>query len=70
MEITRLDTPLLNVTLAPVADLTSGGTADEQNIEISGPSSYEGGGLQSRVVRINASGPSITRVRVSERLDV
>ncbi len=44
--------------------------ADQQSITISGPSTYRAGQLQSRVVRINASGPSLATVRVSERLDV
>ena len=70
VETTRIDTPRLDVTLFGPSTMTTAGTADEQRINISGPSRYEAGELQSREVWITASGPSNTTVRVSERLVV
>ncbi len=70
VETTRIDTPRLDVTLSGFSIMTAAGTADEQRIDISGPSRYEAAGLQSREVWITASGPSTTTVRVSERLVV
>jgi len=70
VEVRRIDTPRLDVIVAPVTTMTIAGSADEQDIDISGPSSYEAAELQSRVVRINATGPSRTTLRVSGRLEV
>ncbi len=70
VEFTRVDTPHLDVNVAPVTAMTITGSAGEQDINISGPSSYEAAELQSRVVRINATGPSRTTLRVSRRLEV
>ncbi len=60
----------LDVDLVGVTGMTSVGTADEQDINIAGVSTYRAGELESRVVRINASGFSTATLRVSERLDV
>ncbi|MEE9561508.1 MAG: DUF2807 domain-containing protein, partial [Thermoanaerobaculia bacterium] len=69
VEVRRIDTPRLDVIVAPVTTMTIAGSADEQDIDISGPSSYEAAELQSRVIRIDASGPSTATLRVSKRLE-
>lgn len=61
--------PELVVSLSGVCVLDGRGTVDHLEVYLSGVTGYHGLALESRSARINASGVSWAKVRVTERLD-
>jgi hypothetical protein len=68
-EIRGLDADRFAVRIEGAATVTAAGRADEQDVVLRGVATYDGRGLQSRVVEVDVAGVSRATVRVRERLE-
>ena len=69
IDVAGLDTERLRVRLTGASSLLASGSADRQDIEVSGASFVRAEDLRSRMVTANVSGTSQCVVRVSDRLE-
>jgi hypothetical protein len=66
----KLNTDKLTVVASGSGVLTLSGAAADQDVQLSGSSSYQAGDLESKTVRLNISGSGKSVVKVSDKLDV
>jgi hypothetical protein len=66
----KLTTAALRVEISGSGVITTGGTADDQNLEISGSGRYLADGLTSKTVTAEISGSGTANVAASNALDV
>ena len=69
MTASTLSAGKLNVTLSGSGGIILGGTADPQEITISGSGQYDATGLASKVVTADISGSGHAVVKTSDMLD-
>jgi hypothetical protein len=68
-DATGIETDRLAVTISGAGNVKVGGTADEQEVNISGTGTYLAENLESREVEINVAGAGSAVVNVKEKLD-
>jgi hypothetical protein len=67
---TNVSTDKLTVLASGSGVLTLSGAATDQDVQLSGSSSYQAGDLDSKTVKLTVSGSGKSVVKVSDRLDV
>ena len=68
-DATGIETDRLAVTISGAGNVKADGTADEQEVDISGTGTYLAENLQSREVEINVAGAGSAIVNAKEKLD-
>jgi putative autotransporter adhesin-like protein len=68
--VSKLATGALSTDMSGSATITAAGTADDQDLNISGSGRYQAEQLRSKSVKINMSGSGTASVHASDMLDV
>ena len=68
--MSKLATPALSTDISGSAAITASGTADDQDLKISGSGRFEAEQLRSKTVKVDMSGSGIASVYASDVLDI
>ncbi|HEY9468077.1 MAG TPA: DUF2807 domain-containing protein [Propionibacteriaceae bacterium] len=68
--MSKLATPGLSTDISGSAAITASGTADDQDLKISGSGRFEAEQLRSKTVKVDMSGSGIVSVYASDVLDI